>query len=136
VALDAAARRGPAGRIEAVPVRSADLPRVGDAVFAVGNPLGYEASYTAGVVSAVRTTGAREDGVRVLQVQASVNPGNSGGGLYDQEGRLIGLNTWTAARSEAEGMGFAISTADAVRLLAGAGPGCGCQLPGKGGTAP
>jgi len=64
-----------------------------------------------------------------------VNPGNSGGGLYDQEGRLIGLNTWIAARSEAEGMGFAISAADAARLAAAAASGCGCALPGtKGGT--
>lgn len=123
-----------AARIEPVPVRSADLPRVGDAVFAVGNPLGYEASYTAGVVSAVRTTSGAEGGLRILQVQASVNPGNSGGGLYDQEGRLIGLNTWIASRSEAEGMGFAISAADAVRLLAGAKD-CGCALPqAKGGV--
>lgn len=119
-----------------VPVRSADLPRVGDAVFAVGNPLGYEASYTAGVVSAVRTTGAGAGALRVLQVQASVNPGNSGGGLYDQEGRLIGLNTWTAARSEAEGMGFAISAADAARLAAAGAPGCGCALPGPKGGLP
>jgi S1-C subfamily serine protease len=123
------------GPLEPVPVRTADLPRVGDSVFAVGNPLGYEASYTAGVVSAVRTTGAGVGTVRVLQVQASVNPGNSGGGLYDAQGRLIGLNTWTASRSEAEGMGFAISAADAAQILAGAGPGCGCELPGtKGGT--
>lgn len=121
--------------VEPVPVRSADLPRVGDAVFAVGNPLGYEASYTAGVVSAVRTTGAGAGTMRVLQVQASVNPGNSGGGLYDQDGRLIGLNTWIASRSEAEGMGFAIAAADAARLAAAATPGCGCALPGsKGGT--
>lgn len=120
---------------EPVPVRSADLPRVGDAVFAVGNPLGYEASYTAGVVSAVRTSGDGRGAVRVLQVQASVNSGNSGGGLYDQEGRLIGLNTWKASRSEAEGMGFAIAAADAARLAAAAAPGCGCALPGsKGGT--
>ena len=123
------------GASEPVPVRSGDLPRVGDSVFAVGNPLGYEASYTAGVVSAVRTTGDGPGAMRVLQVQASVNSGNSGGGLYDQEGRLIGLNTWKASRSEAEGMGFAISAADAARLAATAAPGCGCALPGaKGGT--
>lgn len=123
------------GASDPVPVRSADLPRVGDAVFAVGNPLGYEASYTAGVVSAVRTSGDGPGAVRVLQVQASVNSGNSGGGLYDQEGRLIGLNTWKASRAEAEGMGFAISAADAARLAAAAAPGCGCAFPGaKGGT--
>jgi S1-C subfamily serine protease len=128
--LDADEVRG----VEPVPVRTADLPRVGDAVFAVGNPLGYEASYTAGVVSAVRTTGAGEVALRVLQVQASVNPGNSGGGLYDQAGRLVGLNTWIASR-EAEGIGFAISAMDAARLSSEGAGGCGCTLPGtKGGT--
>jgi S1-C subfamily serine protease len=121
--------------VEPVPVRTADLPRVGDPVFAVGNPLGYEASYTAGVVSAVRTTGADAVALRVLQVQASVNPGNSGGGLYDQAGRLVGLNTWIASRSEAEGIGFAISAVDAARLFGEASAGCGCTPPGtKGGT--
>ncbi len=120
------------GAIEVVQVRSADLPRVGDPVFAVGNPFGYEASYTAGVISAVRSTPDEEGGMRVLQVQASVNPGNSGGGLYDGDGRLVGLNTWR--RSEAEGIGFAISAADATRMLDQAGAACGCPLPSsKGG---
>jgi S1-C subfamily serine protease len=105
------------GEAAAVPVRSADLPRIGDAVFAVGNPLGYEASYTAGVLSAIRDVGEGAGGVRVLQVQAGINPGNSGGGLYDAEGRLVGLNTWRADRALAEGIGFAIAVRDAVKLL-------------------
>ena len=67
-------------------------PRVGDAVFAVGNPLGYEATYTAGVLSAMRAATYGPHPLRVFQVQASVNPGNSGGGLYDAGGHLVGLN--------------------------------------------
>jgi serine protease Do len=125
-----------ARRVEVVPVRAPDLPRIGDPVFAVGNPLGYEASFTAGHLSAVRTASPAEGDLRILQVQASINPGNSGGGLYDEAGRLIGLNTWIASRSEAEGIGFAIAAADAVKLLGGARD-CTCQLPPtKGGAKP
>ncbi len=121
-----------ARRLEVVPVRLADLPRIGDPVFAVGNPLGYEATFTAGYLSAVRAHSPGEADLRILQVQASINPGNSGGGLYDRDGRLIGLNTWIASRSEAEGIGFAISAADAVKLLGKAGD-CGCAVaPAKG----
>jgi S1-C subfamily serine protease len=125
-----------ARRLEVVPIRTADLPRVSDRVFAVGNPLGYEASYTAGYLSAVRAAAPGQGDLRILQVQASINPGNSGGGLYDEGGRLVGLNTWIAARSEAEGIGFAISAADAVKLLGKAGD-CGCALPpAEGGAEP
>lgn len=90
--------------------------RVGEPVFAVGNPLGLDATYTAGVVSAVRMLSADRP-VRVYQVQASVNHGNSGGGLYSARGELIGLNTWTAEKSVSEGIGFAIAVADVVDLL-------------------
>jgi trypsin-like peptidase/uncharacterized protein DUF4190 len=102
---------------EPAALRAPQPPRVGDAVFAVGNPLGYEATFTAGVLSAMRaaTYGARE--LRVFQVQASVNPGNSGGGLYDAGGHLIGLNTWTAGRAVSEGLGFAVAADDLLRLV-------------------
>jgi S1-C subfamily serine protease len=115
-------------------------PRVGDAVFAVGNPLGYEATYTAGVLSAMRAASYGDHKLRVFQVQASVNHGNSGGGLYDGAGHLIGLNTWTAAKGVAEGLGFAIATDDLFRLLqADAPPEVQSALAsggGAGGTTP
>jgi S1-C subfamily serine protease len=97
-------------------------PRVGDPVFAVGNPLGYEATFTVGVVSAIRqaTYGARR--VRVFQVQAAVNPGHSGGGLYDAGGDLIGLNTWAAEKSRGEGLGFAVSTGEILGLASETAP--------------
>jgi S1-C subfamily serine protease len=53
----------------------------------------------------------------VLQVQASVSPGHSGGGLYDARGALLGINTWTAPRPIAEGIGFALSARDVFALL-------------------
>lgn len=104
---------------ELIPVRYDALPAVGDSVFAVGNPLGYEASYTAGFLSGIRAS--NRDGMlqHVLQVQVPINPGNSGGGLYDVEGRLIGINT----RRAAGGIGFALAARDLVALLrAGGGP--------------
>jgi len=91
--------------------------RVGDAVFAVGNPLGFEATYTAGAVSAIRPLAAGGHDLRVYQVQASVNPGNSGGGLYRSDGTLVGINTWTAEKTVSEGIGFALGTRDAIALL-------------------
>lgn len=101
---------------EPVPVRSDTLPAVGDAVFAVGNPLGYEASYTAGVLSGIRPS-HRDGGVQhVLQVQVSLNPGNSGGGVYDSDGRLIGINTWIAKQPLA-GIGFSLAARDLAALL-------------------
>lgn len=102
--------------------RAAATPRVGDAVFVVGNPLGYEATYTAGVLSAVRTATWGAHRLRVYQVQAAVNHGNSGGGLYDAGGRLIGLVTWTAAKDAAEGLGFAIATDELFALLEESAP--------------
>jgi S1-C subfamily serine protease len=118
-AVDAAVVRvATAEVVERVELARAPLPSVGDPVFAVGNPLGYEATFTAGVLSAIRMGDPAKSRLRILQVQASVNPGNSGGGLYDARGRLVGLNTWTTAKGEAEGIGFAISTADLGTLLA------------------
>lgn len=102
---------------EALPVSAGDAPRIGDPVFAVGNPLGYEATYTAGVLSAMRVIGDGGRKVRVLQVQASVSPGHSGGGLYDARGALVGINTWTAPRPVAEGIGFALSARDVLALF-------------------
>lgn len=99
-------------------------PRVGDGVFVVGNPLGYETTYTAGVLSATRTATWGAHRLRVFQVQASVNSGNSGGGLYDASGNLIGLVTWAAEKQVAEGLGFAIATDELFALVAeGSTPG-------------
>jgi serine protease Do len=98
-------------------LEAAAPPRVGDPVFAVGNPLGYEATFTAGVLSAMRAATYGPHRLQVLQVQASINPGNSGGGLYDATGHLVGLATWSTDKGTAEGLGFAVSTVDLLALL-------------------
>jgi S1-C subfamily serine protease len=107
----------PFARLEA-----AQLPRPGQLAIAIGNPLGFESTVTAGIVSA---TGRSLRGVHgrlienVIQHTAPLNPGNSGGPLLDSTGRVIGVNT--AIIAFAQGIGFAIpaTTADWVvtRLL-------------------
>ena len=83
--------------------------KVGESVFAIGNPYRLGWTHTQGVISQMRTQEFDSHRVRVIQTQASINPGNSGGGLYDHDGYLIGINTWTADKSVSEGIGFAIA---------------------------
>jgi 2-alkenal reductase len=90
---------------------SADLT-VGQSAFAIGNPFGLDQSITAGIISALDrrlpTSRGREI-VGVIQTDAAVNPGNSGGPLLDSSGRLIGVNTAIFSPSGANaGIGFAI----------------------------
>jgi S1-C subfamily serine protease len=83
--------------------------KVGESVFAIGNPYRLGWSHTQGVISQLRTQDFDSRRVRVIQIQAAINPGNSGGGLYDQDGYLIGINTWTADKRVSEGIGFAMA---------------------------
>jgi hypothetical protein len=83
--------------------------KVGESVFAIGNPHRLGWSHTQGVISQLRTQAVLSRQVRVIQTQASINPGNSGGGLYDLDGYLLGINTWTADKRVSEGIGFAIT---------------------------
>ena len=90
---------------------SADL-KVGQYAFAIGNPFGLDQSLTAGVISALKrrlpTSGGREI-ANVIQTDAAVNPGNSGGPLLDSAGRLIGVTTAIISPSGSNaGIGFAI----------------------------
>ena len=103
----------PAGKLHPITVGSSEDLEVGQSVFAIGNPFGLDQTLTTGVVSALgRTiqglTGQPID--QVIQTDAAVNPGNSGGPLLDSAGRLIGVNTQIASPSGASaGIGFAIS---------------------------
>ncbi|MCH7701204.1 MAG: trypsin-like peptidase domain-containing protein [Planctomycetes bacterium] len=108
---------------ELVPVAlgdSSDL-RVGQKVFAIGNPFGLDHSLTTGVVSALDRSidtfgGRRIDGV--IQTDAAINPGNSGGPLLDSAGRLIGINTAIYSPSGAfAGIGFAVPVDTVNRIV-------------------
>jgi 2-alkenal reductase len=99
---------------------SGDL-KVGQLAFAIGNPFGLDQSLTMGVISALKrrlpTSGGREV-ADVIQTDAAVNPGNSGGPLLDSSGRLIGVNTAIFSPSGANaGIGFAIPVDVANRIV-------------------
>ena len=96
--------------------------RVGDWVFAVGNPLGFESTVTSGIVSAVGRRPSAASGIGdsadYLQTDAAINQGNSGGALVNLAGEVVGINTWIASRSGGNiGLGFAIPINNAKRAI-------------------
>jgi S1-C subfamily serine protease len=95
-----------------VPIGTSHDLRVGQKVFAIGNPFGLDWSLTTGIVSALDRSLSGDDGgviQHLIQTDAAINPGNSGGPLLDSAGRLIGINTAIYSPSGASaGVGFAV----------------------------
>jgi len=112
----AVVQSGPLAGVEPVAVRRLHA-RVGDPVFVVGNPLGLARTLTVGTVSALRSVDAEGRSVHLVQVQAAVNPGNSGGGLYSSTGELLGVVSWMGEKRIGEGIAFAIAVDDLLDLL-------------------
>jgi S1-C subfamily serine protease len=108
-----------------VPAVMGGAPRVGDDVFAVGNPLGLQASLSAGVVSATGRTVRSEAGRTLndlIQFDAAVNPGNSGGPLLNRGGQVVGIVTGLANPSKQAyfvGIGFAVPITTAGGVAGG-----------------
>lgn len=108
----------------AVEMGEVDSLKLGDTIFTVGSPMGvnYKGTVTKGILSGkermveVNLTGTTSDYyMKVLQIDAAVNPGNSGGPLCDVSGKVIGIISLKIVQDEVEGMGFAIPIEDAVK---------------------
>ena len=117
---DLAVVRARATTLNPAKIGNAELLRVGQLVVAIGNPLGFSGSVTSGVVSGLGRSLATADGnghrrfiEDVIQTDAALNPGNSGGALADSHARLVGVNTAVAGM----GLGLAVpmnSTTQAI----------------------
>jgi S1-C subfamily serine protease len=109
------------GDVQSAPLGDARRLRVGHLVIAIGNPLGFAGTVTAGVVSALGRSLAARDGrtsrlvENVIQTDAALNPGNSGGALADSAGRVVGINTAVAG----VGLGLAVPIDGATRRILG-----------------
>src|SRR6184192_306308 len=108
---DLAVARARSDNLHAVTIGNADQLKVGQLVVAIGNPMGFSGSVTSGVVSGLCRSLATADGngnrrfiEDVIQTDAALNPGNSGGALADSHARLIGVNTAVAGM----GLGLAV----------------------------
>ena len=98
-----------------------ELPRVGELAVAIGNPLGFENTVTAGIVSAVhRNLDQNGPYIDLIQTDAPISPGNSGGALVNAAGQVIGINSAgiPSSTSNANSLGFAIPS-PTVRSIVG-----------------
>lgn len=114
----------PSGGLTAARLGDSGKLRVGDPVYAIGNPFGLEATFTEGIVSALGRTYSPGTGTRplrnMIQTDAAVNPGNSGGPLANCYGEVVGINTLLenpTGQSVNVGIAFAVSINTAKRSL-------------------
>jgi putative serine protease PepD len=111
----------PAKKLAIITLGDSSKLKVGDTVYAIGNPFGYDRSMTKGIISALGRTIEAPNGFairNVIQTDAAVNPGNSGGPLINAFGRVIGVNAQIASKSEDfAGIAFAIPSNTVKRVI-------------------
>ena len=89
---------------------------IGSEVFTVGNPEHLDWTQTRGSISQFRLQQRGTRQIHIIQTDAALNHGNSGGGLYDKSGKLIGINTWIDANQGSKGLGFSIALSSLLAL--------------------
>ena len=112
------------GAISTATLGDSEELKVGEPAIAIGNALGYGQSVTTGVISAldrsVATTGQKKEGsVSLIQTDAAINEGNSGGALVNINGEVIGINSAKLIGDSVEGIGYAIPISDVSDLIQG-----------------
>ena len=105
---------------DSLPICYSNYPIAGEEVVALGSPLGLTNTVTRGIVSALRRSGdsfnsVAMKGSALIQTDASINPGNSGGPLLNENGEVIGINTF--GQTSSEGLNFAVSIIDIMEQL-------------------
>jgi S1-C subfamily serine protease len=95
-----------------------ELPRVGELAIAIGNPLGFENTVTAGIVSALHRNLDQSTYIDLIQTDAPISPGNSGGALVNGQGQVIGINSaGIAPEDQANSLGFAIPSPTVISIV-------------------
>jgi len=112
--------KAPADRYDILEFSHSNNIVVGQKVLALGNPFGLRQTLTTGIISALGRTIAAKNGRKIegiIQTDAAINPGNSGGPLLDSEGKVIGINTAIIGSAGSVGIGFAVPSNTALRIL-------------------
>lgn len=107
--------------LHALPVGNSDKVKVGNIAIAIGNPHLLKNTMTIGVISAWREPRIAGNGVRILQTDAAINQGNSGGPLLNIRGEVIGINTFIVPNAKGGGsigLGFAVPTNEVKTIIA------------------
>lgn len=104
--------------LKPIAVGDSDELKVGEPAIAIGNPLGYDRTLTAGFVSAVERDVKEENSMKYIQIDAAINPGNSGGALVNRKGELVGINSAKIVDTLVEGIGFAIPSNTMMPIVA------------------
>ena len=111
-----------APKLVVLPLGDSSKVEAGEAVVAIGNPLGYDFSVTSGIVSATNRNLQSPNGSVIpngIQTDAAINEGNSGGPLIDSSGKVIGINEQIASQSGGnQGLGFAVPIDTAAKVMA------------------